>query len=33
MGREVRDLNEKDEKGAIDAIDCELSTLAISSQT
>ncbi len=27
MGREVRDLDEKDERGAIDAIDCEASTL------
>lgn len=28
MGREVKDLDEKDEKGAIDAIDCKASTLA-----
>lgn len=33
MGREVKDLDEKDEKGAIDAIDCKASTLAASGGT
>ena len=29
MGREVRDLDERDEKGALDAIDCALSVLVL----